>query len=122
MIKVLLVEDDPIMVDLLGTLLQIEGFEVASVKEHDETLAVIRQEIPDIVLMDVHLRSETGQDVSGFDLLQQIRADEQFGDLKVIMSSGIDMREEALQFNADAFILKPYMPATLINLIKENTN
>jgi CheY-like chemotaxis protein len=119
MAKVLLVEDDDIMVDLLSTLLQIEGFEVASVREQDDTLDIIRRETPDVVLLDVHLRSQTGQDVDGFELLKQIRSDEEFGATKVIMSSGIDFQEKCQQAGANAFILKPYMPNALITLIKQ---
>ena len=113
MTKVVLVEDDPTMINLLGTLLEMEGFEVVKITRFSSVLEDIKAEMPDVVLMDVHLN-----DADGLAFCAGIRGDDEVADLKVIMSSGMDMRHESLQAGADDFLLKPYMPDELIAKIK----
>lgn len=108
----MLIEDDPTMINLLGTLLEMEGFDVVKVTRFENVLADMKTEMPDVVLMDVHLN-----DVDGLTFCAGIRADAQISSIKVIMSSGMDMRYESIQAGADDFLLKPYMPDELINRI-----
>jgi CheY-like chemotaxis protein len=115
--KVMLIEDDATMVTLLRTLLNYEGYEVASLEDDTNLQAIlenIHQEQPAVILMDVHLRQ-----VNGIDLLEAIRKDDLTYSTGVIMSSGSDMRQRCLDQGADAFILKPYMPDELIQNIKQ---
>ena len=55
MAKVMLIEDDPTMLSLLNTLLEIEGFEVAQLDTFDNIVEDVRVNAPDVILMDVHL-------------------------------------------------------------------
>jgi len=119
MAKVMLVEDDHVMVDLLNTLLGIEGFEVVSLNNEGEFLQTVHQNRPDLILLDVNLHGVGNQDIDGFDLLRQIREDAGVNTAKVVMTSGMDYEEKSKQRGADGFILKPYMPTDLISLIKE---
>jgi DNA-binding response OmpR family regulator len=112
--KIMLIEDDPTMLSLLGTLLEFEGYEPIKVKRFDDILGEIGEQKPDLVLMDVHL----GQ-TDGIELLTNIRDQEKLQDIKIIMSSGMDFGDECKANGADAFILKPYMPEELIGRIKE---
>ena len=112
--KVLLVEDDPTMRELLETLLGFEGFEVVSVRDYAHTYERISEVKPDVVLMDVYLR-----DSNGLDILDQVRAEEGLNEIRVIMSSGMEHSSECYQKGADDFILKPYMPDELIKRIQK---
>jgi DNA-binding response OmpR family regulator len=109
----MLIEDDPTMINLLGTLLEMEGFEVMKLARFEAVLEEIKAEMPDIILMDVHLN-----DSDGLAFCAGIRGDAQIADIKVIMSSGMDMSHESSQAGADDFLLKPYMPDELIAKIK----
>jgi DNA-binding response OmpR family regulator len=114
--RVLLVEDDQTMLALLSTLLRFEGFEIVKLTRDDEiseVLKVIRQEKPSLILLDVHLRQ-----FNGLDLLRQIRQEVELQPLRVIMSSGMDMRDRCMAAGANDFILKPYMPDELIKRIR----
>jgi DNA-binding response OmpR family regulator len=113
MSKVLLIEDDPTMLSLLGTLLDMEGFEVAKIEKFDSVLTEIRAETPDVILMDVNLL-----DANGLDILTEMRQDESLKDISVIMSSGMDFKRESLDKGANDFIQKPYMPDELIDKVK----
>jgi two-component system cell cycle response regulator DivK len=114
--KVMLVEDDATMVGLLNILLEMEGFGVVKMvdEDADHLLETIREERPDVILMDVNLRQ-----MNGFDLLQRIKDEEDIKTVKVLMSSGIDFQEACSKAGADGFILKPYMPDALIQQIRQ---
>lgn len=115
--KILLIEDDNTMLTLLRTLMRYEGYDVALLENDDNLDAImntVRREKPTLILLDVYLRQ-----VSGFDLLQRIRQDDELKGTRVIMSSGMDFSIRCLNDGADAFILKPYMPDELIEKIRQ---
>jgi two-component system phosphate regulon response regulator PhoB len=113
MAKVLLAEDDPTMVSLLQTLLKMEGFDVRAIDAEGDVPSAVHQERPDVLLMDVHLGNQ-----SGMEILERIRSDKNFADLRIVMTSGLNMKEECLHYGANAFLLKPFMPDDLIQLLK----
>jgi CheY-like chemotaxis protein len=114
MLKVMLIEDDPTMVSLLTTLLDMEGFTVRAPTDHQlkGILSAIVDEQPQIALVDVNL--SVG---SGLDLVKEIRQDPQIKDIRILMSSGLNLKQECIQAGADGFILKPFMPDELISMI-----
>jgi len=111
---IMLVEDDLTMLNLLSTLLELEGFAVVKVEEENPEVIfhTLQEKKPDLILLDVHLRQ-----FNGLDLLQRIKQDSQLSKTRVLMSSGMDFRFECKQAGADDFILKPYMPDVLITQI-----
>lgn len=112
--KVMLIEDDQTMVSLLTTLLKMEGFTVKTPKTHqmDGLIDAIINEQPHLAFVDVKLRSG-----SGLDLVRKVRKHPEIKDLRILMSSGLDLEHECLQAGADGFILKPFMPDELMNTI-----
>lgn len=111
--KVMLAEDDPTMLSLLSTLLKMEGFETCTLGLQDNVLEVIRRDLPDLVLLDVNLPQG-----NGIDILREIRHDDGIKNVVIVMSSGMPLEEESMKAGANAFLLKPYMPDTLISAIK----
>jgi len=113
--KILLIEDDPIMLSLLETLLKMEGYQVVqfSGEKLEDVTITLRNEKPDLALVDVNLRA-----FNGFEVLESIRCDANLKDIRVLMSSGLDVSIECIQRGADYFILKPYMPDDLIQSIR----
>ena len=115
MSRIALVEDDPDMLKLLQTFLEIEGFQAVAyqVDAGQDVLDFLRTCQADILLMDVHLPW-----ANGLDLLPAIRQDPLVGHCYIVMSSGMDLRDRCLSGGADAFLLKPYMPGDLIRLVR----
>jgi DNA-binding response OmpR family regulator len=113
--RVLLIEDDAVMLSLLHTLLSMEGYEALQMQEEnlEGMLRSIQQEKPDVVLMDVNLRG-----ADGFDLLRCIRQEKGLEGVRVLMTSGMDFGGRCEEEGADGFILKPYMPEELIRQIR----
>jgi len=114
--KVMLIEDDRTMLSLLTTLLQLEGFEVVTLvnDQPNSILETIRQHHPDVALLDVNLRQ-----CNGLELIHSLRTDDALKNQRVIMSSGLNLKDECLKAGANSFLLKPYMPDDLIDLIKQ---
>jgi two-component system phosphate regulon response regulator PhoB len=117
MLKVMLIEDDQTMVSLLTTLLNLEGFMVMLPKNNrmDGYLQSILEERPQVALVDVNL--STG---NGIDLVKQIRKKPEISDMRVVMSSGLDLEKECIKAGANGFIQKPFMPDELINMIRND--
>lgn len=112
--KVLLADDDFTMVALLKTLLGMEGYQVATLLDKKGNIMEnIRREKPDVLLIDIFLGTR-----NGMDLVRQIRETPDMKDLKIVMVSGIDKTEECLAAGANAFLLKPYMPEALFDLLR----
>lgn len=114
MSKVLLAEDDRTMVTLLTTLLNMEGFDVVALDVHADVASAVSQESPDALLMDVHLGGQNGMDI-----VQNIRKNPANAGVNIVMTSGLNMKEECLQRGANHFILKPFMPDDLLGLLKK---
>ena len=113
MAKILLAEDDATMVSLLKTLLKMEGFDVVALDADSDVAAEVRREKPDVVFMDVHLG-----DQSGMKILEKIRKNRDTAHVRVIMTSGMNVKDECIRSGANAFLLKPFMPDDLLRALK----
>jgi CheY-like chemotaxis protein len=114
MAKVLLAEDDSTMVSLLKTLLNLEGYEVLALDVNADVPAVVQREKPHALFMDVHLGEQ-----SGMEILDTIRKQKDLSDVRIVMTSGLNVKEECIHRGANAFLLKPFMPDDLINALKQ---
>ena len=111
----MIVDDDLMMISLLQTLLEIDGFQVLKADMGAEVVGSIIEAKPDVVLMDVFMDHH-----DGLDILQELRASPEGVDICVIMSSGMELSEQCREAGADAFLLKPYQPSALISTIQQN--
>lgn len=112
--KILLAEDDITMVSLLKTLLKMEGFEVVALQADADVPAAVKDETPDVLLLDVHLSRQ-----SGLEILEELRRSEDTKNVRVVMSSGANVKEECMRRGANGFLLKPFMPDDLISILKQ---
>ena len=115
MAKILLAEDDVTMVSLLKTLLKMEGFEVLALDANADVLADVQRERPDALLMDVHLGGR-----SGMEILESIRQNGDLAGIRIVMTSGMNVKDECIRRGASAFLLKPFMPDDLIGALKQS--
>lgn len=116
MTKILIVDDDHTMAGLLKILLEMDGFDVIHETREGAIITTVRDEKPDVILMDVFLT-----DSDGLDLLAEVRAEEDITNTRIVMTSGMDLSEQAGTAGADAFLLKPYLPDKLISTIRQIT-
>jgi CheY-like chemotaxis protein len=113
MARVCILEDDATMRSLLQTLLQLEGHDVLIDGAQPGLLERLAQAKPDVLLMDVHL--DQGD---GIEILRQVRQSAGLSGLRVLMCSGLDTERECLASGADAFLLKPYDPSRMTDLVR----
>lgn len=119
-LKVLLVDDEPLLLSFVGKLLGKRGFAFHGVQEGAQALALARAIQPDIVLLDKVL-----PDMDGIELLCRIRRDEQLSTVPVIMLSGQTTESErirALRAGADDFVAKPFSAGELVARIRANVH
>ena len=113
MTTVMVVEDDPQVVCMLVTLLELEGFRGVGCSEAERALEEIRRARPDVVVMDLHLGGR-----SGLELLRALRADPELQGTRVVIVSGEDRLREARAAGADAFVLKPFSMEELVKALR----
>lgn len=115
-IRILIVDDDPSGTQLLITLLGFEGYEGFRPDEWTDPLASVEQHRPDLVIMDVRLRSR-----DGVDLVQQLRSlpDPDVANTPVLMMSAEDHRRRCLSAGANGFLEKPFDRSVLLATIEQ---
>ena len=114
--RVLVVDDIPRNVKLLEAKLTAEYFEVLCAESGQRALELVRDEKPDIELLDVMM---PGMD--GFEVCRRIKADPQTMHIPVVMVTALDQvhdRVEGLQAGADDFLTKPVNDLALFSRVK----
>lgn len=101
----------------LKTLLELEGHAVFTAKTPQAIRSVLQEKGIELILLDVYLQVD-GREISGYQILDTIRRQPAWEDICVLMTSGEDLRDQAYQAGADAFLLKPYTPDVLVDLIQ----
>ena len=112
-LKVMLAEDDQTMINLLKTLLKMEGFEVIVLDADEDIVKAVSEDCPDVLLMDVHLLNQ-----NGLEILDSIRKSANGCEARIVMTSGLNVKEDCMKRGADGFLLKPFMPDDLISMLK----
>ena len=110
---ILLIEDDPIAVELLRTYLDDAGYRVFVASNGEDGLALARQQHPSCILLDVLL---PGMD--GWEVLKQLKSDPALREIPVIIISVIGEKEIALALGAVDYFLKPIDPNQLLGRLE----
>ena len=111
---VLIVDDDKDIARLFQMVLSLMGFECVIVNSAKECLARLALSVPDIVLLDLRL----GLEISGEDILLQIRANPRFKNTRVIVVTGYPAMAEPISDLTDLILLKPVEIEQLKTLIQ----
>ncbi len=109
---VLIVEDEPAIIELVTFSLRESGWNVTSVQNAADAWESILRRVPDLILLDWMLPDQTG-----LRLLSRIRADRNFQAVPVIMLTAKSMEEDklaGLNTGADDYVTKPFSPRELL--------
>jgi DNA-binding response OmpR family regulator len=115
--KILIADDEPNILISLEYLMKREGFEVHVARDGQEALDVLRRERPHLVLLDVMMPRK-----SGFDVCQELRADESLHDTRVLLltAKGRDTDvAKGMAMGADAYMTKPFSTRELVQKVRE---
>ncbi len=110
--RILCIEDEPEMIDLIRLILERKGFEVLGAVGGQEGLDAIRREKPDLVLLDLMM-----PDVDGWEVYRQMKADEELQNTPVVVvtakAQSIDKVLGLHIAKVDDYVTKPFGPGDL---------
>ncbi len=112
-LTVLVIDDDPVILELLRVNFEIEGFDVICAKDGDEGLLRAQNDHPDVVISDIMMPRR-----DGLQLLADLKEGPATQDLPVILLSAKAQKtevEQGLELGADDYITKPFDPLELID-------
>jgi DNA-binding response OmpR family regulator len=116
--RIVCVEDEAEMIDLIRLILSRRGFEVIGADGGKMGLEVIREQKPDLILLDLMM-----PDMDGWEVYQQIKADEAIRDIPVIVvtakAQSIDKVLGLHIAKVDDYISKPFSPQELIDSVDQ---
>lgn len=114
--SVLVVEDEPHIIESLSFLMKRAGHKVRIARDGDAAIRTMEAEKPDLVILDITLPRRDGLDVC-----RTIRADDRWRDVRVIMltARGRELdRRKGLETGADDYILKPFSTSEIVRRVE----
>jgi DNA-binding response OmpR family regulator len=98
----LIIEDEPDLATIFAEALKTAGFETKIIADGQVALTELETTVPNVVVLDLHLPNVSGQDI-----LKQIRADDRFEKTHVLIATADASIAEMLEDQADLVLLKP---------------
>src|SRR5262245_28816729 len=116
MAKVLVVDDDPAILEICSDLLQTEGYEVAVATNGQQALEQAHEDTPSVVLMDIMMPV-----MDGIEACRRLKADHHTADVPVVLMSARTnlTRQSGDLVQADALVAKPFDIDYLLNTIAD---
>ena len=115
---ILMADDDKMLLDMYRERLELAGYKVTSTSNGEEALAKIRQEKPDLVMLDIMMPK-----ADGYETLASIKSDPETKNIQVVMLSALMRdfnREKAIESGADDYLIKSEaMPSDVITKIEQ---
>ncbi len=115
--KVLLIEDEPNIIEAISFILSRDGWDVATHSNGHDAVDVVRTKSPDMVILDVMLPGK-----SGYEILRELREDTSMRDLPVLMLTARGQskdREMAERAGASRFMTKPFSNAEVLDAVRD---
>ena len=114
--RIVLAEDELQIARLIEFKLKKEGYQVTCKENGEEALKAIREEKPDLILLDVMMPA-----MDGYEVLRQVKEDEGLKDIPVIMLTARAQEKDVVKgidLGAEDYITKPFHPAELLARVK----
>lgn len=110
--KILVCDDDPLLVDLLEYRLTSRGYQVIVAEDGGKALRRLQESRPDAILLDAMMPV-----IDGYEVLRKIREDASTADIPVIMLTARKQEQDivtALELGANDYLVKPFIPEELV--------
>jgi len=117
-IKILLVEDDSMIVEMYKLRFEEEGYEVSVTDKGSEAIEIAKRDQPDLILLDIIL-----PEIDGFSILREIKSDGSTKKIPVLLLTNLSQetdQQKGTESGADGYFIKAqHTPADLMNEIKK---
>ncbi|MBA2445682.1 MAG: response regulator [Nocardioidaceae bacterium] len=114
--RVLVVDDDMVIRQLIGINLELEGFEVHLAADGEEALKQAVELMPDVIVLDVMMPR-----LDGLEVARRLRADPQTAGIRLVLVSAraqaVDL-QRGEDMGADAYVTKPFEPDDLVGVVR----
>jgi CheY-like chemotaxis protein len=113
--RVLVVEDDHVIRELLVVNLRMEGHDAVTAVDGSEALRAVAEQAPDVILLDMMLPG-----VDGWDVTARLKGDEATASIPIIALSARAMHadiERGMELGVDHYVTKPFDPIELMRLV-----
>jgi DNA-binding response OmpR family regulator len=114
--KILLIEDDPQILNLIGQTLQRAGYEVETAMDGSEGLSKVKEVSPQLVVLDISLPG-----IDGYQVCRYLRQDPETVHLPIIMVTAMGRpadQRRGFEMGADDYLPKPFVLSELVNRIQ----
>ncbi|MCX7746084.1 MAG: response regulator [Clostridia bacterium] len=114
--KILVIDDTELMLKLIGNILREAGYEVVTASNGIEGIQMVREEKPDLVLLDVIMPI-----MDGFEVCKNLREDESNNLMPIIILTAQDNEDDkltGLELGADDYIIKPFNHRELLSRVR----
>eukprot|EP01035_Chromulina_nebulosa_P005208 gene5208-7068_t len=118
--KVLIVEDNELNMKLFHDLLDSQGYQILQTREGLQAMALARQHMPDLILMDIQL-----PEISGLEVTKWLKDDEELAHIPIIAVTAFAMKgdeERIRQGGCEAYISKPISVMHFLETVKKHLN
>jgi CheY-like chemotaxis protein len=115
-VRVLLVDDEPSILEIFSQYLELSGYQVITGVDGEEALEKTRREKPDIIVLDIRMPK-----MDGWEVCERIKKDPSVCGIPVIFLTAFDQvqdHERARRLCVQGYIAKPCHPSTLVQQIK----
>jgi len=116
-VDILIVEDEPSILDSLDFILNRAGWSICAVTDGDAAIAAVGEHAPKVLVLDVMLPKK-----SGFEVLKHLRAQPSTKDLPILMLTAkgqIQDRRIAEELGANGFVTKPYSNNEVVEAVRQ---
>ena len=117
--KVLIVDDQPQVKELLRVTLEIIDYQILFAESGHEALTLAKTEHPNVILLDIMMPNS---EIDGLEVCRQLKADVATADINIILLSAKGQREDieaGLAAGADDYVTKPFSPVALIQKLEK---
>ena len=117
--KILIVDDQPEVRELVEVTLRIGAYDILQAGSGDQALAIARAEHPDLMLLDVMMPNSS---VDGFEVCRQLKSDPATRDITIVMLTARGQEKDiqtGKQAGADDYFIKPFSPLQLMSKVEE---
>jgi DNA-binding response OmpR family regulator len=117
MAYVLVVDDEPEIIQLVTQILELRGHRVGLARDGLDALAKVAAEPPDVIILDLNLPK-----LDGFEVCKRLKADDKTRAIPVVMLTAnftsVDDANRGVGTGADEYVVKPFLPPVLLHNVE----